>query len=453
MSIGVVSNAFMQDLIHIVGIGNVVTGPRALDVYAQVDGRVADLIRVMPETAEDVAAIVNVAREHGQKVFSVRGNIFPDALEGQSGILIDPVNLTEIKKIDNRNLMAHIGAGVTFEQLEKELNKQGLCLLMPSSAESPYVMRSYLERDTLVGSVTFRQPNLSVFHAILANGSKWMSGTQQLTENGANFREDQGPQLSPLFGGSEDIFGIPVFGIVYVYPVKTERQVFAYNFKKLADAMEFTYKVSRNEHCFEIAGGDDLWWSSITGKSMDLGNWTVLMSIEQHKALVDNQSAQVAALAKELGAKALAKDALNTLSGTLRRPWYLLDRAKVKGRIETVKYYTFANKAVGLFDAAGAALKDMQVGKGFIPVYFGSSFLCECDIHHTAADADKARAARLNAYAAVLEQKAMIDRGNGKLAQMVYAKANPVTFKMVKNFKTMLDPDDLLNPGQLMEGI
>jgi len=452
MSVGVINNALMQDLNHIVGIGNVITGPRALDVYSQADGRGADLIRVMPRTTEEVAAVVNVAREHGQKVFSVRGKIFPETLDGKVGILIDPVNLNEIKKIDARNLMAHIGAGVTFEQLEEELNKQDLCLLMPGSAESPYVVRSYLERDTLVGSVSFRQPNLSVFHAILPNGSKWMSGTQQLTEDGANFREDQGPQLSPLFGGSEDIYGIPTFGIVYVYPIKTERQVFAYSFKKIEDAVSFTYRVSRNEHCFEIAGGDNTWWSSVAGKSLDLANWTVLMSIEQHKALVDNQAAQVAGLAKDLGAKALGKDMVAELGQTLRRPWYLLDRA-VKGRIEAVKYYTFADKVPALLDTASSVMKGMEVGKGFIPVYFGSSFFCECDIHHAEEDMVKAQDMRLKAYAKVLEQRALIDRGNGKLAEMVYKKANPVTVSMVKNIKKMLDPDNLLNPGQLMEGI
>jgi len=452
MSVEVVRDALMEDLTHIVGMGNVVSGERALDVYEQAEGRSADLIRVMPGTAEDVAAVVNVAREYGRKVFSVRGRIFPETLEGKSGILIDPVNLNEIKKIDARNLMAHIGAGVSFEQLEKELAKQDLTLLMPGSAESPYVVRSYLERDILVGSVTFRQPNLSIFHAVLSNGQKWVSGSQQLVMDGANFREDQGPQLSPIFGGSEDIFGIPVFGIVYVYPRKKKRQVLAYGFKRLEDAVGFTYKVSRNEHCFEIAGGDGTWWSSITGKGLDLPDWTVLMSIEQHEELVANQASQVADLAKGLGAKALSKDLTATLGQTLGRPWYLLDRA-VKGRIEAVKYYTFAEKVPALFDAAGSVMKGMEQGRGFIPVYFGSSFFCECDIHHEREEMAKAQEMRLKAYAKVLELKALIDRGNGKLAKLVYAKTNPVSVTMVKNFKRILDPDNLLNPGQLMEGL
>jgi len=177
------------------------------------------------------------------------------------------------------------------------------------------------------------------------------------------------------------------------------------------------------------------------------------MSIEQHKKLVDNQAGQVAALAKDLSAKGLGKDVVGTLGQMLGRPWYLLDRAKVKGRIEAVKYYTFASKVPSLFDAASGALKGMCVGKGFIPVYYGGSFFCELDIHHDQNDSAQAKQARLDAYAKVLAGKALIDRGNGKLAQMVYAQTNPMTVKMVKNFKTILDPDNMLNPGQLMEGI
>jgi hypothetical protein len=450
---GAVNKALLQDLKDIAGSEDVITGAQALDVFAQAGGKKADLIRVMPSTADEVAAVVKKARAHGQKVFSVRTRVFPETLEGQSGILIDPVKLNEIIKIDKRNLMAHIGAGVTFDQLEKELVKQDLCLLMPGSAESPYVVRSYLERDILVGSVTFRQPNLSIFHAIMANGEKWISGSQQLSVDGANFREDQGPQFSPLFGGSEDIYGIPVFGIVYIYPRKSKRQLFAYSFKKLEDAVSFTGTVSRREHCFEIAGGDGTWWSSILGKAIDLPDWTVLMSIEQHPALVANQAAQVTALAKDLGAKALGKDELSVLGQAFGRPWNLYDRGGIKGCVEAVKYYTFAEKVPVLFATSDAVLQGTQVGKGFIPVYFGSAFFCESDIHHVQADAGKAKDLRLKAYAKLLEKRALIDRGNGKLAEMVYAKANPVTVNMVKTFKRLLDPDSLINPGQLMEGL
>ena len=295
--------------------------------------------------------------------------------------------------------------------------------------------------------------NLSVFHAILPSGKKWVSGTQQLVVDGANFREDGGPQISPIFGGSEDIFGIPVFGIVYIYPRKQERQVFAYGFKRLEDAIEFTCTVSRNEHCFEIAGGDKTWWSSIAGQPLDLPQWTVLMSLEQHQKLVANQATQVAALAKKFGAKTLDKERTATLGLTLRRPWYLTDRTQAGGHIEAVRCYALTKKVAALFEAAGEALQDLPLGRGFIPVYFGSSFFCECDIHHAREDMATAKELRLNAYAKVLEQRALIDRGSGALAQMVYGQTNPVTLTLVKNFKRMLDPDNLLNPGQFMEGI
>ena len=69
-----------------------------------------------------------------------------------------------------------------------------------------------------------RHIQLSIFHALLADGRLWVSGSQQMADEGhADFREDQGPQLSPFFGASEDIYGIPVYGVVYIYPAREKR--------------------------------------------------------------------------------------------------------------------------------------------------------------------------------------------------------------------------------------
>ncbi len=455
MSVEVMSqNVLEQELADIVGPDGVICGPQALDVYADGAGRSTDLVRVLPRSDEEVISLVETAANHELKVFTVRGKFIPEGLAVQQGLLIDPARLNEISQINNRNMLAYIGAGVTFEQLEQELAAEGLGLLMPASAESPYVLRSYLERDALVGSVSFRQPQVSIFHAILADGRKWISGTQQTSPEGnADFREDQGPQISPIFGGSEDIYGIPVSGVVYVYPRKSERRVLAYGFDKLEDAVAFTYRLSRNEHCFEIAGGDCLWWSTIAADSLDLPPWTVLLSIEQHKALVDNQAGQVAAAAKGKNGSALAPNLTETLAGTLRRPWNVWERNGVKGAVDTVKYYTFSSKVPSLFAAASAELEELSVGRGFVPVYFGASFFCENTLHYAPEEHQQVQDRRLAAYARVLEHRALVSRARGPLAKIIFDRGNPATVNLMKQFKQLFDPEGLINPGQLMEGI
>ena len=160
--------------------------------------------------------------------------------------------MTEIKLIDRRNLTANIGTGVTFEQLIPECLKNDCKLLLPLAATSHQVARTYLDRDALMGCSGFRAPQLTIFHAVLSDGRIWVSGAQQMTDEGmCDFREDQGPQFSLFFGASEDIYGIPFYSIVYTYPLREARKVQLFAFDDLAPAKDLAYKVAREEHCFE----------------------------------------------------------------------------------------------------------------------------------------------------------------------------------------------------------
>lgn len=107
--------------------------------------------------------------------------------------------------------MTCIYAGVTCEALQEERLRRDCKLLLPGVAASRSVLRSYLDRDVLNASVCYWSPNLSIFHAITADGRPWISGAQQMSSEGiADFREDQGPRFPLLFGASEEIFGIPI---------------------------------------------------------------------------------------------------------------------------------------------------------------------------------------------------------------------------------------------------
>ena len=88
-----------------------------------------------------------------------------------------------------------------------------------------------------MGSSGFRASQLTIFHAVLADGRIWVSGAQQMTDEGmCDFREDQAPQFSLFFGASEDIYGIPFYGIVYTYPLREERRVQLWGFDDLEPA-------------------------------------------------------------------------------------------------------------------------------------------------------------------------------------------------------------------------
>ena len=452
-----------EKLEHIVGRDGLKSGTAALEPYLDAGGAAAGLYRVLPRSIDEASRLVIAAGEESLPVFSVRSRYLPDGLEDSAGLLLDPARLDEVRKVDARNMMAYIGAGVTFEQLKPALDEARLRLLTPACAESPYVLRSYLDRDILLGESENRHNQLSIFHAILADGRVWASGSHQIGQEGhADFREDQGPQFSPFFGASEDIFGLPVYGIVYLYPVREERSVLALGFDDLEHAVEFAREVARREHCFELVGGDPTWWRSLLsdrtgGFAAELPPWTVLMSIEQKPELVEVQQPLVEAEAGGRGGEKLADSAAAALGALFGRPWYLWERARLNGGLRHVFSYVFSEhvaRTIGTTASAGTdAGLSAPAGSCFIPVYRGGAFYCESDLHFSSGEAAAAAEAWRSAYRSLLEAGALVDKPKGELAGMVFSRAKPSYMNMIRRLKRILDPEGRLNPGQFLEGM
>jgi FAD/FMN-containing dehydrogenase len=460
-----------KELKRLLGEKNVSAGRGVLTAYfaEPLDG--ADLIVVKPQSVDQLSDVAAFSYENEVPLFSVKRKTDGGNLAGKKGILVDLSALNKIKKIDVRNLTANVYAGVTFEQLSAELAKTNQRLLFPVAGTSPSIVRSYMDRDVLLGEGGYRHPHISVFHAMMADGQVWVSGSQQLTDEGhADFREDQGPQFSPFFGASEDIFGIPYYGLVYTYPNREERRLVAFGFDELGPAKDLLYKVSRAEWCFEsfaanerylsivLAGGDA---GAVAGIKKKLNPWTVVFTMEHYKDLVDLWERYIKEAAKDLGGKALKGQVPEMCEKALAKPWNLYDRDFFKGRTRDVNCYNYFKNVPDSFAAideavASAGLKSEDVGKVVLPIYFGASAYCEADLYFDPAVEKAAGAveeACLKSYEALIDDKAFIDRPRGKVAEMLYSKMDPSYVNMIKLFKRTVDPKGLLNPDQLLEGV
>jgi FAD/FMN-containing dehydrogenase len=459
-----ISKALTDDLKDIVGEDGIHAGSSALEPYLDAGGKSTGLVRVLPRDSQDAMDIMHLARGERLNVFSVRTRYMPEGLEGKQGLLLDPARMDYIKNIDARNMMGYIGAGVTFEQLKPKLDEVGMRILIPASAESPYVMRSYMDRDILVGEVCYRHNNLSIFHAALADGDMWIAGSQQMGgEGNADFREDQGTQLSPFFGASEDIFGIPVYGVIYLYPKREMREVLSFGFPDLEGALDFSYKVSKEDHCFELVGGDSLFWSILCNENTssaealagELPPWTVLLSIEHKPELVELQKELVMKDAKAMGGKELPADINETLASQLERPWYLWERPYYRGSLKKIFYYAFKQKVPELFSLVEGKAREagLEAARCFVPVYFGGSFYCESDLHFPPDREEQAGKTWRDAYNSLLLDDVLVDKPTGELAKMVFGRAESSYIEMIRRFKRIVDPEGRVNPGQLLEGI
>jgi FAD/FMN-containing dehydrogenase len=460
----------VQELAEFVGKENVKTGAAALAGYFADPVESTGLVLVKPADEYELAEVADAANRAKVSLFSVRREKMDNSLASRDGLLLDLSRMDAIKELDRRNLMGHIFAGVTFEKLRQELLKMDCKVLMPANATSRSVLRSYLDRDILNGNAVYRFPNLSIFHAILSDGRIWVSGSQQMTNEGiADFREDQGPQFSLFFGASEDIFGIPFYGIVYIYPIREKRRVLLFGFDDLEPAAQLAYKFNRDEHCFECVTANSRYLSVLLGKDTGAADalreklpaWTTAVSIEHHTELVDLWEKYIRADAESFGARELDGELPQMMDEKFQQPWYIFDRDYLRGHTSCIQHYDYYRRAPGLLAAVGDAAQSKgyaadEVGQVIIPVYFGASCYCESDLYFDPADgAERAKAADIsrNAYGKLLDEGSFVDRPTGEAAEMVFDRVSEGYLKILKTFKNVIDPAGLMNPEQLLEGV
>jgi glycolate oxidase len=460
----------IKKLAEIVGEKHLSDKPSELARYFEDPVGETGLILVSPDDLYELSDVAKVAFKSKTPIFSIRREKMDASLAGKQGLLIDLSRMNKIKEIDRRNLMAHIYAGVTYEQLQEECLKKDCKLLFPAAATSRSVLRSYLDRDILNGNATYRFPNLSIFHAVFSDGRTWVSGSQQMTSEGiADFREDQGPQFSLFFGASEDIFGIPYYGIVYTYPLRETRRVMLFGFDSLEPAAKLAYKVNREEHCFECITANSRYLSVLLSKNAaeaeelrkKLPAWITAVSLEHHTELVDLWEKYVREDARSMGAYPLEGEVVEMMDAKFQKPWYLFDRNYLRGGMRHVDHYDFYSRAPELLGKVRAAaqskgFKAEEVGQVIIPVYFGGSCYCESDLYYDPSDeAETAKVGEVyrEAYGQLIEVGSFVDRPSGEVAKMVYDRVDEGFIKVLKTFKNIVDPAGIMNPEQLLEGV
>jgi hypothetical protein len=459
-----------QELAEIVGKDNVKTRPSSLAGYFEDPIDETGLILVSPQDEFDLSEVAEAASRTDMPLYTLRREKMPSSLAEKEGILIDFSRMEKIKLVDRRNLMARIFAGVTYEKLQEECLKNDCKLLLPAAAASRYVLRSYLDRDILNGNAIYRFPNLSIFHAILSDGRIWVSGAQQMVAEGvSDFREDQGPQFSLFFGASEDIFGLPFYGIVYVYPLRETRRVLLFGFNEVEPAKDLAYKINREEHCFECVTANSRYLSALLSKNADeadklreeLPNWITAVSIEHHVELVDMWEKFVRDDAERYGGKPVEGDLVDKMDRKFQEPWYLFDRDYLRGRMKHIDHYDFYGRVPDLLwkvrdvaESKGYAAE--EVGQLMVPVYFGASCYIESDLYYDPGDeaeASKVEDIYREAYKMLLDDGTFVDRPTGELAKIVYDRVDAGYMKVLKSFKKIIDPKGILNPNQLVEGV
>lgn len=226
---------------QIVGSGNVINDPEALENYSHDE---TPLYKSMPEvvvkpaSTDQVSQVMKLAFETNIPVTPRGGGtcLSAGAVPVHGGIVLSLERMTEIKEIDKDNMMVVVESGIITEQLGKELAKQNLffppdpvsldsCTIGGNIAEcagGPRAMKYGVTRNYVTGIV-----------AVLPDGTVSRMGGKLL-------KNVTGYDLINLIIGSEGTLAIVTEAILKVLPLPKVIVDMLIPFVCVEDATNFT---------------------------------------------------------------------------------------------------------------------------------------------------------------------------------------------------------------------
>lgn len=202
------SEAVLQRLASLLRPGRLLAQPEQLAAYES-DGltafRTSPLAVAMPETAEEVIALVRCCHENGLP-FVARGSgtsLSGGSLPVSGGIVIALNRLNKILKLDPMQRIAVVEPGVINAQVTDAVSRHGLHYAPDPSSQSIC---------TIGGNVAFNSGGAHCLkYGMTSNhvlGIKAVLATGEVVEWGGSSRENVGPDWCGLFTGNEGLFGI-----------------------------------------------------------------------------------------------------------------------------------------------------------------------------------------------------------------------------------------------------
>jgi FAD/FMN-containing dehydrogenase len=481
-----------EALTGVLGSQSIVTDSKILENYAHDFSFVKPLkprVVVKPETIDEVQAIVNWANQTSTPLVPVSSgppHFHGDTIPGVPGaVIVDLSGMKRIIRIDRRNRVAMIEAGVTYSQLQPELAREDLRLstpLMPRANKS--VVASLLEREpNMVPRLQWASLDpLRCTNIIWGDGQKLTTGDAGNWASMEGAWERKQAAMSATGPGQMDFYRLVSgaqgsMGIVTWVSVRCEvlpefHKLFFVPALKLDDLIDFTYRLLRFRFADELLIVNNTSLAFILGGGADrikaligeLPPWIVLVGIAGRSLLaeerVEYQEKDISDIAQEFGLKLLpavpgasSVDVMKAILGPSPEPYW---RLAYKGGFQDILFLTtlnrtpeFLGKMNVVVEAAGYPLPD--IGVYIQPLQQGANCHCEFIIPFD-RDNPKETAGVEQLYTGaskvMFKNGAFFSRPYGIWAAMAYNR-DAQTKTVLKKLKGIFDPNNVMNPGKL----
>ena len=254
-----------EQLAKIVGSDNVSDAPEVLESYSRdysltPPGRFTCMVQ--PETAEEVQKIIQLANETRSPITPTSSGVhfYGNAIPKMGGVVLDLKRMNSIKEIDEASKVAHLEAGVTWEQFQTELEAKGyrsIIPLLPHPSRS--VVTDWLEREQPVVHVTeYAEPMMSM-QVIWGNGEEFVTGSASINTfrqpgclaDGVNPMGPGTISFWRFLQGAQGTMGVVTWCIVKFEEIPTLTKTFFMPLDRVEDAIEPIYTYLRRRIGYE----------------------------------------------------------------------------------------------------------------------------------------------------------------------------------------------------------
>jgi FAD/FMN-containing dehydrogenase len=449
---------------------------------------------VMVRDAEMLAATVRWARErHRPLVPASSASPHRRARENVPGDawILDFSNMKQIIKIDRHNRVAIFEAGVTFDELSREVREHGLRLLPPLlPRRGKSALAAYLDREPVVHPQyqwDLSDPLLCL-EVIYGTGDLMRTGSA----GGPGTLEEQWAagdyQKSPMGPGQNDWMRLVqgaqgAMGLVTWCSAKCEvlpevQRLHVAGADSLGPLVEASYRQFRNKltdihFIVDRESFANIVASTAAEREQALGDadaWNLIYTVSGIEHFPEERAAY---LAKK------ARDEVEAQGARLRRPPLLSEpellhlltkpqaetrvtaywRDRARGAHDSVYFQTTMDRAAALiqrFDelARAEGIEAGRVGRYLQPQIGGRCCHLEFIVAANADDPADVAAVKnfcMGAAAPLIEAGAFFSRPHGAWAEPAMA-ANDSARWMFEEMKDIFDPDHVLAPGRLTLG-